>query len=85
MSSFHELLGWRWLADDPRLEAITFSVDTSKPIKWGLLGRAFTNGDIKSLRAAPIASKDLLGLTGITKEQDDTVKHNIEFLRGLLA
>ena len=85
MSSFEEIIGWRWLADDPRLSPVEFSVDTSKPIKWGLLGRRFSNNDTRSLRGAPITSKDLLGLTGMTQEQDNLVQENIEFLRGLIA
>jgi hypothetical protein len=86
MSSFKEIQAWRWLLDDPRLQGIEVSVDTSKPIKWGLLGRSFLDDDdTRSLRNAPITSKDLLGLTDITQAQNETVKENIKFVKGLLT
>lgn len=70
----------QWFNDD---EARSLSVDTAKPIKWGLEKRSILDG--ASLRNAPTSSFDLLNLKSITTEQEKWVFHNIAALRTFLV
>ena len=65
-----------------RIFELDMSVDTSKPIKWGLeklgiLGRP--------LRGAPTSSAELLSLQKVTLDQEATIYYNIASLRSYLV
>jgi len=79
VSSIAELRAWIWIAD--RFPNIRFSVDTSKPIKWGLLGRSLDTNE--SIRHAPVSSTQLLGARSV-ESQRIAIHENILFLRSIL-
>lgn len=66
-----------------RSSEISWSVDTSKPVKWGLEGYSLVG--LPSLRGAPISSKDLLDLSAVSPAQDACVRGNVQQLRSYLG
>lgn len=80
VSSLEELSAWKWIAD--RFPGVSFSVDTAKPVKWGLLERDLRT--LEEIRHAPVPSKDLLDTDEISPKQDAMVRKNITFLLSLL-
>jgi hypothetical protein len=60
-----------------------WSVDTAKPVKWGLLGQDMTK--LLTQRGASITSKDLLNVASATPEQLAMIRSNVDFLRTCLA
>jgi hypothetical protein len=80
MSTLKELLIWvDWdRALRQQGKTIRFSVDTSKPVKAGLLGHRIDQ--LQTLRGLPISSKDLLGMSA-TPAQLRLILMNISFLR----
>jgi hypothetical protein len=79
VSSLAELKEWFPIVDQHLL--VRFSVDTSKPLKAGLVGRRIDDG--ASLRGIPVSSKELLGMTA-TPEQLALIKENIGHVRKVL-
>jgi hypothetical protein len=81
------LLGWRdWdeLAFWKEMSKETYvSLDTAKPVKWGLLGKRLY--DISEIRGAPIKSSDIASLAGVTPEQRAFVYYNVAVLRKALS
>lgn len=68
-----------WLSYAPFLH---LSVDTGKPVKYGLLERNLRTLD--SLRHSTLLSHKLLEISQVTPSQLDLVKANIRFMKSLL-
>jgi hypothetical protein len=84
MSSVAELRSWAYLAEIMgALYTTRFTCDTSKPVKWGLLGRNINDG--RSLRGAEIASFDLLNWRDVSPNQLLLIEQNVRFLRRILS
>jgi hypothetical protein len=81
MSSDWELNVWAWL--QTAYPSTAFSVDTSKPIKAGLLGTQLAHG--MPTRGLSISSKDLLDFKHVSENQDLLVRRNIGWLRSILC
>ncbi len=64
-------------------DGLRMSVDTAKPVKWGLLQQRLL--DLESIRHAPIHSSGLIGVENISKEQLGTICWNIAYLRRYLG
>jgi len=79
VSSLTELAAWKEV--DTLCRSRQFSVDTSKPVKAGLLARDIEVGD---LRHMPIQSARLLNLKEVTPTQLERIKKNTDALRMLL-
>jgi hypothetical protein len=77
VSTLEEAHAWTTVAG--QFPHIRFSIDTSKPIKAAILGRALCDGG--SLRGLPISSKDLLGLTSFTPAQLVLMSQNVQEFR----
>jgi hypothetical protein len=58
-----------------------WSIDTSKPVKAGLVGRSILDG--QSLRGIPVSSKDLLGLENLTEDQQELIESNVSAFRSI--
>lgn len=72
-----------WVELDRNLDGYRdFSVDTSKPVKAGLLRKQLENPD-ENLRGLPISSKDLLGMT-CSGHQQHMITRNIELYQKVL-
>lgn len=85
MSEFDELRMWVEIAREaPDLD---ISVDTSKPIKWGLARKLLSEmrADGRSLRHAPIESADLLNMSCIPIPPLSFVTDNIIYLRRICS
>jgi hypothetical protein len=61
---------------------IHVSVDTGKPIKWGLMGNRFN--ELSSLRHAPIHSSKMATLESVTSLQLSNIYWNVAYLRRYL-
>lgn len=81
MSSDWELEAWTWLSFI--LPDIEFSVDTSKPLKAGLLGLRIHSG--MPLRGLGVSSKDLLEIKYVSPSQIELIRANVNWLRTILA
>ena len=64
-------------------DGIRLTVDTSKPVKWGLLKQRLISLD--SVRGAPIHSSSLIGVENVSQEQLGTISWNIAYLRRFLG
>jgi hypothetical protein len=58
-----------------------WSIDTSKPVKAGLVGRSILDG--QSLRGIPVSSKDLLGLENLSEDQQELIEANVTTFRSI--
>lgn len=76
MSTIQELQRWK------DISAWSLSMDTAKPIKWGIAKDRFTL--VKDLRGAPTSSLDLLSVRNLSCAQTECVLWNIAYLRTLL-
>jgi len=74
----------RWFSNRAKRDVpFRWSVDTSKPIKWGLC-RKLTSA-MSSLRGAPVDSNELLNVDDVSEEQMVHIFYNIAHLRTLMA
>ena len=64
-------------------DGLQLSVDTAKPVKWGLLQQRLLN--LESIRHAPIHSSGLIGVENVSQEQMGTICWNIAYLRRYLG
>jgi len=69
---------WQWQQEP----TFNFSIDTAKPIKWGLLGKSILTE--ATLRGAPISSAELLNLKTTSAEQRAAIFYNVAALRTML-
>lgn len=81
MSSLAELVAWMRIAT--AFPSTRFTVDTSKPFKWGLEHRRIDDGH--DLRHNRLRSVDLLEVKTITPAQLTSIEYNVRFLRRVLA
>jgi len=83
------LLGVNELSELARFAELTdqtgiqFSVDTSKPVKWGLLGTTFDT--LATLRHAPIHSSKIAAVDSVTAMQRACIYWNVAYLRKYLV
>lgn len=78
VSSLEELRAWVEISE--KNPDVHFSVDTSKPLKWGAQLRKLDEID-GSLQGGQIKSKEVLELEDWTDAQIECVEHNIDVLR----
>lgn len=76
VNTLEELMQW----DDFSFD---LSVDTAKPIKWGLVKERLNV--VKEIRHNPLSSLDLLGVRNLTCAQTESVLWNIAYLRTFLG
>lgn len=69
--NFNQVAGANW------------SVDTAKPIKWGIERQLIS--ERTSLRGAPMKSKDLLDVYGLSTQQILHITENVSYLRRFIA
>ena len=62
---------------------LRISVDTSKPVKWGLLGNQLDC--LTSWRKAPILSADIASVESVTPFQKSCIYWNVAYLRRFIA
>lgn len=74
VSELEELNFWKGL-----LSMHDLTIDTGKPVKYGLLGTEMWK--LGSLRKPPLPSRELLKVEEASKEQERLVVENIRFLR----
>ena len=82
MSSILELRAWAALQQLPRFAYMGLSLDTSKPVKWGLMYRRME--ELDSLRNAPVGSAQLLSLPPMDDAQHAITELNLLHLREIL-
>jgi hypothetical protein len=80
VSELEELVAMAQLCQEIPLQV---SVDTGKPVKWGLMGNRFN--ELTSLRHAPIHSSKMATIESITDMQRSNIYWNIAYLRRSLV
>jgi hypothetical protein len=80
VSSLAELAGWSAIS---KQNGTSFSVDTSKPVRWAMQGRRIDDGG--SLRGGVLTAKALLDAEEMTAEQFSKALYNIGKLKEILA
>jgi hypothetical protein len=74
----------RWFSNRAKRDTpFRWSVDTSKPIKWGLQRKLTST--LPTLRGCPLSSAELLDVDDVDENQLVHIFHNIAHLRTLMA
>lgn len=72
-----------WVSIAQAHPAQLFTLDTSKPVKWGLCNRQIDS--VEDLHGAPISSRELLELPRPSAFQWSSIQYNLEVLREILV
>lgn len=82
VNELSELRAFKNVLFEERIPESLVSVDTAKPVKWGILGKRF---DVKlNLRGATLASSDIAKQEKLTPTQKQDIFYNTAFLRKFL-
>lgn len=83
LQGLDELRLWRNLAACLDWDSnLTLSLDTSKPVKWGLQHKLLR--DLSSWRGSPLSSIELMRIAECSPQQWDHVSQNVSFLKAAL-